>query len=293
MKQSEGIEKLATALCRVQTNPLFALLNGENPFFKSKYADLSSVWAVIREPLTKNGLCVAQTSRKDSDGTLLIVTTLMHESGQWIQGELPMVTEKNDPQAYGKCITYGRRYALSAIIGVCPEDDDGEGAMKRNGDADKPGTQKQSGGKSLGECPKCGAEAIIKGKEEYGGGWLCWKEKGGCNAKFTEDPAKQKPADTEKATKPNLPSPEDYAALIKKGFDSNNLASKEVAEIATWYRKGKVITKAECFTLTKNWDAEFDRFMTARELEEAKALNKTTATKAIDKAFEEEEGTEG
>ena len=38
-------------------------------------------------------------------------------------------------------------------------------------------------------CPQCGQPAIIKGKEEYGGGWLCWKKEGGCGAKFDHDPS--------------------------------------------------------------------------------------------------------
>ena len=37
------------------------------------------------------------------------------------------------------------------------------------------------------ECPACGAESIIKGKQEYGGGWICFQKKGGCGAKFTDD----------------------------------------------------------------------------------------------------------
>ena len=133
MEQSNEITELAKALCKAQTSELFALTDSENPFFKSKYADLSSVWSAIRTPVTDNGLSIVQTFDSDGDGSVVIVTTLMHSSGQWIRGRLPIKPVKPDPQSLGSAITYGRRYSLAAVIGVCPEDDDGEKGMSRNG----------------------------------------------------------------------------------------------------------------------------------------------------------------
>jgi len=130
MEQSENIELLAEALNKVQANELFALTDKENPFFHSKYADLSSVWGVARKPLIDNGLSVVQTFDADEGDAPIIVTTLLHNSGQWIRGRLRVPITKVDPQAVGSSITYGRRYALSAILGICPEDDDAEKAMK-------------------------------------------------------------------------------------------------------------------------------------------------------------------
>jgi len=130
MEQSESIDLLAGALSKVQSNELFALTDKENPFFKSKYADLSSVWSVARKPLIDNGLSVVQTFDADDGDAPIIVTTLLHVSGQWIRGRLRVPITKVDPQAVGSSITYGRRYALSAILGICPEDDDAEKAMK-------------------------------------------------------------------------------------------------------------------------------------------------------------------
>jgi hypothetical protein len=149
MEQSENIGKLAGALNKVQANELFALTDKKNPFFKSKYADLSSVWSVARQPLVENGLSVVQTFDVDqshnetpSGDAPIIVTTLLHDSGQWIRGRLKVPITKSDPQAVGSSITYGRRYALSAILGICPEDDDAEKAMKTSRDGrpqqDKP-----------------------------------------------------------------------------------------------------------------------------------------------------------
>jgi len=132
MKQSEKIDQIAIALSNVQAEDLLALTDSTNPFFNSKYADLSSVWEVIRKPLVENNLSVAQTFDISDDGSPIIITTLMHSSGQWLRGKLKMKPDKPGPQAVGSCITYGRRYSLAAMIGVCPEDDDANGATKKN-----------------------------------------------------------------------------------------------------------------------------------------------------------------
>jgi hypothetical protein len=129
---SPEIGKLVEAFSKAQAVMEGAVEDSQNPFFKSKYADLSSVWKACRKPLTDNGLCIIQTTEVDSDGTYLI-TTLAHSSGQWIKGKLPIILTKSDPQSLGSAITYYRRYSLSAMCGVCPADDDAESAMSRNG----------------------------------------------------------------------------------------------------------------------------------------------------------------
>lgn len=130
--QSEHINELATALSKCQGEITPALKDAKNPFFKSKYADLNSVWSVCREPLSKHGLAVIQTIDKD-EGGLILITTLVHSSGQWIRSRSPIPLLKSDPQAMGSSITYMRRYNLSAIVGISTDDDDdGEKAMNRN-----------------------------------------------------------------------------------------------------------------------------------------------------------------
>jgi hypothetical protein len=131
MDKSESIVELAKALCEVQKTELFALTDKKNPFFKSKYADLSSVWDAIRLPLTSNGLAITQTTTNSNADGVTIETTLMHVSGEYISGSLYIKPEKNTPQGLGSAITYGRRYALMGIVGIAPEDDDGERAMAR------------------------------------------------------------------------------------------------------------------------------------------------------------------
>ncbi len=147
MNKSESIKELAAALCEVQKEIRGYAEDSNNPFFSSTYGDLTSVWKAIRKPLTDRGLSVVQTlehcdpmpelpERKNKDGDILpppgdaiaIDTMLLHVSGEWISGRLEVRPDKPGPQAVGSAITYGRRYSLAAIVGIAPEDDDGESA---------------------------------------------------------------------------------------------------------------------------------------------------------------------
>lgn len=132
MMQSETLGKLAEALAKAQSTMGEAKEDSKNPFFKSNYADLTSVWRACRKSLTDNGLSVVQTTDMKDD-KITIVTTLIHSSGEWMKGCLPLMLTKNDPQTMGSALTYARRYALAAIVGVCKEgeDDDAEQATVR------------------------------------------------------------------------------------------------------------------------------------------------------------------
>lgn len=136
--QSQEIKDLVSALCKVQSEMKGAVKDSSNPFFKSKYADLESCWEAARLPLTKNGLSIVQTLDYEN-GVDLLVTTLAHSSGQWIKGRLRIVPTKADPQAVGSAITYARRYAFAAIVGLIQTDDDGEAAMGRVNKPNVPG----------------------------------------------------------------------------------------------------------------------------------------------------------
>ncbi len=128
---STELGELFGALAKAQGKIEHALKDKKNPFFKSSYADLTSVWEACREPLSSNGLCVIQTVEGTKEAMFLI-TWLGHSSGQWIKSKTPLYIMKQDPQSVGSSITYGKRYALSALVGVCAdEDDDGEKAMGR------------------------------------------------------------------------------------------------------------------------------------------------------------------
>jgi ERF superfamily len=142
MKTSENLNELATALSKAQAEFKIAGKDKANPFFKSQYADLESIVEACRPALSKNGLSFVQITKITENGTNL-VTRLFHASGQWLEGEYPILTIKDDPQGFGSGLTYARRYALAATLGVVSgDDDDGEKAMSRN-EPQKPAFQKK------------------------------------------------------------------------------------------------------------------------------------------------------
>ncbi len=126
---TENLGELVTALIKVQRNLKSAPKSKNNPFYRSKYADLPAVWEMCRESLADNGLVVTQLVRGSKEDPCL-VTMLVHTSNQWIKSEIPLLLVKQDPQAQGSAITYARRYGLMAVLGMCQddEDDDGEAA---------------------------------------------------------------------------------------------------------------------------------------------------------------------
>jgi len=140
MNQSESIAALSAALAKAQGVMEGATKDSSNPFFKSKYADLSSVWDACRKPLSDNGLSVVQTSEfiPEHPDMVCIETLLCHSSGEWIKGRLAVKPVKADPQSVGSCITYLRRYSLQSIVGIAPEDDDGNAASGKHDDKAKP-----------------------------------------------------------------------------------------------------------------------------------------------------------
>ena len=129
------IGKLAEALAMAQGMMENASKSSANPFFKSKYADLAEVWNTIREPLSKNGLSVVQAPVGIDGRSVKILTMLLHKSGQYIRTVTTIPCAKSDAQGIGSALTYGRRYALSALVGIAQEDDDGNAAVANNSTA--------------------------------------------------------------------------------------------------------------------------------------------------------------
>lgn len=153
MTTSEQIDQLAAALAQAQGQIKGAVKDSANPFFKSRYADLASVWEACRAALSANGLAVLQFPRTEYTGepeiyewtsrtgetrtgvrvkcTVSVLTRLTHCSGQWAEDVVSAMLASADPQAIGSAVTYLRRYALQSVVGVAPEDDDGEAAQGR------------------------------------------------------------------------------------------------------------------------------------------------------------------
>ena len=128
MSQSEQIGELAGALAAASLEFGAATKNAKNPHFGNQYANLDSAITATRDALAKHGLVVIQ--RFTPQDTL--ITTLAHKSGQWISGEYALGATKQDPQGRGSASTYARRYGLMAILGIAPEDDDGNAGSAGN-----------------------------------------------------------------------------------------------------------------------------------------------------------------
>lgn len=151
MEKSQEIDKLAKALSDAQGEFTPVPKDSTNPFFKNKYADLSTIIEHTKAILNKHGLCVSQVC----EGENSVTTTLLHNSGQYLSGTLTLKPQKADPQGMGSAITYARRYALQSILGINTEDDDDANEASKQPakkPADKPKSEpepqsKQSSGK--------------------------------------------------------------------------------------------------------------------------------------------------
>lgn len=132
MKTSESIAAIAPALLEVQKTVHTVKKGSDNPYFKSKYADLATVAEATYPVLHKAGIVVVQGSDDTGlqKGEQLTITRLIHAaSGEWIESRYKSDTKTEDPQAHGSAMTYARRYSLMAILGLVAEDDDAEKAM--------------------------------------------------------------------------------------------------------------------------------------------------------------------
>lgn len=127
MKKSDTISELAKALTKAQTSYNSLIKDSNNPFFKSKYADLAACIECVREPLASNGLAIIQSTDYEN-GVTFVETTLIHTSGEWISGKYPLTPTKQDCQGLGAALTYARRYSLTSLLGIAAEDDDGNSA---------------------------------------------------------------------------------------------------------------------------------------------------------------------
>jgi hypothetical protein len=155
MEQSASIGKLALALSKAQAMLDGASKSSDNPFFKSKYADLHECISAAKEALAANELAVFQTTDADDKG-ILVYTTIAHSSGEWARGKIRMIPKKNDDQSIGSSITYGRRYGFAAIVGLAQKDDDGNSNME----SEKPQAEKPH------DAPKGNSTVLQK--------WLDW-----------------------------------------------------------------------------------------------------------------------
>jgi hypothetical protein len=130
-KRSESVMNLAAALAVAQGQIKTASKDAKGNY--SKYSTLDAIWDACRQPLAENGLSVVQIPLTGDNGFSL-ETILLHSSGEWVSGALTLAIvadRMNEHQALGTAITYARRYALAAMVGVASgDDDDGTAAGK-------------------------------------------------------------------------------------------------------------------------------------------------------------------
>lgn len=115
MRTSEQVDKIAAALLAFQKGVTPPPKEQTNPFFKSKYCDLPSLLGHCKDLLTKNGLVFVSVG---------LTSRIMHQSGQWIEGDFAISTSAMTAQQVGAAESYGRRYGLQGLLGICAEDDD-------------------------------------------------------------------------------------------------------------------------------------------------------------------------
>lgn len=129
-EHSKEIAALLPALFKFQSlvDPIKKL--GENEHLKSTYADLTAVWAAIRQPLEECGLLVLQEPHPNPRGAMVTTTVFHVESGEWRRSTLFIPARKADAQAFGSALTYCRRYGVMTVLGLLTTDDDGHAATE-------------------------------------------------------------------------------------------------------------------------------------------------------------------
>ena len=131
MRTSETINEIATSLARAQARMSVAVFDSKNPAFRSNYASFTAVVAAVREPLTAEGIAFLQSVVSTPD-TVMVITRLIHTSGQWIETDGPFIpVSKHDAHGTMSATTYAKRGSLSVALSLpADEDDDGNAAVQ-------------------------------------------------------------------------------------------------------------------------------------------------------------------
>ena len=132
MKSSEQTNEISAALAKAQgalrnpTKDKTAQIKSDKGQYSYTYATLADSLEAVREALSANGICLVQPTRME--GEILMVDTRLSHVGQFFECEFPVIRFPALPQAIGSALTYARRYALSTMVGIAGEDDDGAAA---------------------------------------------------------------------------------------------------------------------------------------------------------------------
>ena len=169
MSDTKGVYK---ALLKVQSEITNPGNTAVNPFFKSKYAPLPDILNLVRPLLNKHGLILIQNTGSNDEGLPFVQTILLDAEGDGtVESEkLILRPEKKSVQGIGSAITYGRRYQLSALLGISSEDDnDGNGGEEpKQVQKKNPGQPKKQPKTTSKAQPKTGKKQPKTGKKQPG-----------------------------------------------------------------------------------------------------------------------------
>jgi len=170
MEKSEAINEIFANLSKAQGKIKPAKLDCFNPFHKSKYASLESVQNAYKDALSEHGLSVIQLVEGAENNRYVIKTVLGHTSGQWISNTFPLILSKEDMQGLGSAISYARRQAISAMLGIVDgEDDQGTGAART--EANKAYSKKVEETKAaIASAPPIKEDIYVKAQKSPNGG---------------------------------------------------------------------------------------------------------------------------
>lgn len=166
MRMSEKVDKVLPKLLKVKAEMKAVSKSSDNPYFKSKYADLNSHVDVVEPLLQQNGLLLLQPVGSDERGDYVESVIIDAESGQLVASKMHLVLVKNDMQAVGSAVTYARRYTLGSLLTMKAEDDDGEGAVGRVSKAINAGVQNAMAAAGVSADRPTKKSSFRKAKEE-------------------------------------------------------------------------------------------------------------------------------
>lgn len=148
------LNEIALALSKLQGEVLNATKDKQG--YNYSYADLAQILEIARPLMAKNGLSLTQMPTTSTDGKIGLTSLLMHTSGQNIQSfyELPIeaAAKMSTAQACGSVITYMRRYALAAILGIAQTDEDAATQEVKKAKASIDEEELKAGIKSIQSC---------------------------------------------------------------------------------------------------------------------------------------------
>lgn len=131
MERSEKITTISKALLAAQKKIEKAIKDSDNPHFRSKYAGLPEVIDACKDQLNAEGIIVLQPIISSPEGNFVETTLIHSDSGEFFTSKMQLILDKVNMQGFGSAVTYARRYAISSLIFLASEDDDGESAVGR------------------------------------------------------------------------------------------------------------------------------------------------------------------